>query len=217
MYTGPWNPTFFLRCVPRSGLTAVSTLDSDSLFQAVYSRARRYALRHLDGDRAEDLAHEVAANFERRRDEGGAIPAAERELNALIYRAVINRLIDTKRANERRTTAERVYATDLLERAMEWSNPDSILEAHELAMIMRDTIAAMPPRMRHIFLLVRDHDQTYQEVADALDIGAGTVHTQISRAYALLRESINRYRAGGDGDHSGSSEEAATSDRRTKQ
>ena len=176
----------------------MSKSDSDLLYGVIFERALRYALRHLDADRSKDLAHDVSLSFVRRREEGGEIPEVDRELNAVIYRAVINRLIDLQRAVQRRATAEGVHARALEEQANELNNPGAILEANELAEIMRGTIAAMPPRMQRIFLLVRDHDQSYQEVAIALGVGVGTVHTQISRAYALLRDAINRYRSAGE-------------------
>ncbi len=180
-------------------MTGVSKARRDALYGIVLERAMRYAQRHLDDDASKDLAHEISVSFLRRQAEGGEIPAAENELNKLIYRAVINRLIDLQRTGHRRAIAEDVHAKDLLEKSHEWNNPGAIVEATELAGVVRETIAAMPPRMQRIFLLVRDHDHSYQEVASALGVGVGTVHTQISRAYGLLRDAVDRYRSAGSG------------------
>ena len=54
----------------------------------------------------------------------------------------------------------------------------------------------MPRAMRETFLLVRDEELSYKEAAARLGVSVGTVHTQLSRANALLRECIQRYQAG---------------------
>ena len=44
--------------------------------------------------------------------------------------------------------------------------------------------------------LVRDEELSYKDAAARLGVAVGTVHTQLSRANALLRECIQRYQAG---------------------
>jgi RNA polymerase sigma-70 factor (ECF subfamily) len=79
--------------------------------------------------------------------------------------------------------------------APSWAGPDARLETRELVRVVDATIADMPDAMRQIYLLVRQDDHSYRDAAAALGIGVGTVHTQLSRANALLRKAINDYRA----------------------
>ncbi len=116
----------------------------------------------------------------------------------LIYRAVTRRLFDLGRAARRRTAAERLHQTERPAIAPAWTQPDVHLETRELAHLIDMTIAAMPDAMRRVFILVRHEELSYKEAATRLGIGVGTVHTQLSRANTLLRETIEHYRASAD-------------------
>ena len=168
-------------------------IDERQTYETAYERAKRYALRHVSADQASEVAHDVAVAMVKRFVARGRLEE-ERSLSALIYRSVINRLIDHHRAGNRRAAAELTHANEV-DAAREWADPVAVMEADELAEVMREAIINMPPGMARVFLLVRDHDRTYKEVAAELGIGVGTVHTQLSRAYALLRDRINQYRA----------------------
>lgn len=54
-------------------------------------------------------------------------------------------------------------------------------------------IQSLPEQCRKIYLLNRDHDLKYDEIARNLNITAGTVKTQMSRAYAKLRKGLSEF------------------------
>jgi RNA polymerase sigma-70 factor (ECF subfamily) len=64
---------------------------------------------------------------------------------------------------------------------------DAALEASELRAIVEHTVAAMSPRCREVFTLVRTSRLSYAEVAAILGITPKTVEVHMGRALAILR------------------------------
>src|SRR5258706_8493972 len=62
--------------------------------------------------------------------------------------------------------------------------PDARLEA------ARETIASLPSLQREILDLRFQHDLSYAEIAEALDIPVGTVRSRLHNALAMLRERL---------------------------
>ena len=54
----------------------------------------------------------------------------------------------------------------------------------------RETIAGMPALQREILDLRFQHDLSYAEIAEALDIPVGTVRSRLHNALAMLRERL---------------------------
>ena len=64
--------------------------------------------------------------------------------------------------------------------------PDTALELADLEATVHAAIDALPPRCREIFVLSREGELSYPEIAAALGISINTVKTQMSRALAAL-------------------------------
>jgi RNA polymerase sigma-70 factor (ECF subfamily) len=56
--------------------------------------------------------------------------------------------------------------------------------------VARETIAGLPALQREILDLRFQHDLSYAEIAEALDIPVGTVRSRLHNAIALLRERL---------------------------
>ena len=56
----------------------------------------------------------------------------------------------------------------------------------------RETIAALPALQREIMDLRFQHDLSYAEIAEALDIPVGTVRSRLHNALALVRERMEK-------------------------
>ena len=54
-------------------------------------------------------------------------------------------------------------------------------------------IQSLPKQCREIYLLNRDHDLKYHEIAEKLNITVGSVKKQMSRAFSRLREELKEY------------------------
>ncbi len=154
-------------------------------YEETLDRAMEHALRHVSWDQAFEIAHDVASDMVRRR--------VANPTGALIYRAVTYRLRNLWRGTNRRAVAERIYHDERADGPASRAEPSSELETRELRQVIALAIADMPNAMRQAFTLVRQHELSYKEAAARLGVGVGTIHTQLSRASALLRQAIGEY------------------------
>jgi RNA polymerase sigma factor (sigma-70 family) len=164
-----------------------SASDVRRRYEELAARALKHARRLIQGGQADEVAHDVATEM---------LDRPELEVSgSLLYVAVVYRLRTLWRATDRRSTTERQYLEMRREGTPAWAQPDSGLEAAELRERIEATLAAMPAGMREAFLLVREDELSYREAAERLGVAVGTVHTQLSRANALLRECVKQYHA----------------------
>lgn len=59
---------------------------------------------------------------------------------------------------------------------------------------IEQSIAALPPRRKEIFLMSREQGLKYREIAEKLNISVKTVETQMGHALSDLREKLKPYR-----------------------
>lgn len=69
-------------------------------------------------------------------------------------------------------------------------DPYEILISSEMLRCINDAIAALPPKCRMIFRLVKENSLKYSEVAELLDISEKTVENQMTIALKKLSASI---------------------------
>jgi RNA polymerase sigma-70 factor (ECF subfamily) len=165
-----------------------SVSDPKRIYEEVLQRAMRYAERLVPRDQAFEIAHDVAVEMLRR-------PPA-RMSGTMLYLRVTSRLRNLWRANQRRAANDRAYLDMRSSQTPEWADPAAGVEAEELRARVRAALDQMPRAMHETFLLVRDEELSYKEAAARLGVSVGTVHTQLSRANALMRECIQRYQSG---------------------
>ncbi|HEX3006753.1 MAG TPA: RNA polymerase sigma-70 factor [Bacteroidales bacterium] len=71
--------------------------------------------------------------------------------------------------------------------------PVANLILQELEQKASEIVEALPEQCRRIYLLNRDEGLKYHEIASRLGISVGTVKTQMSRAFAKLREDLKEF------------------------
>jgi RNA polymerase sigma factor (sigma-70 family) len=161
------------------------TLDRQA-YEDVLVRAMRYARRIVPRDQAFEVAHDVALEMLDR-------PAAQRASGALLFVAVSRRLRNVARAEHRRAARDGAYLEQQSAQTTVWANPDVALETRELGDYIAGIVQRMPDGMRDAFVLVREEGLTYKQAAERLNVGVGTVHTQLSRALTLIRDGVQDY------------------------
>jgi RNA polymerase sigma factor (sigma-70 family) len=168
------------------GLHAGDTGTLDRLVVAYRGPLVRYADGILAGDgTAEDVVQETFFRLWARRQ--NLKPTGS--MRAFLYTLTRNAAIDERRRTAR--WAEKAVG------CADPTAPPSPLEhaaASELAATMAAAVSRLPPRRREIFVMVRVHGLTYQEVADGLGLAPQTVANQMSAAMASLRQALVQYR-----------------------
>lgn len=71
--------------------------------------------------------------------------------------------------------------------------PIANLIVKELEDKINDSIKSLPEQCREIFLLIRVHNKSYQEVASRLNISINTVKTQMQRAVFKMKDMLQEY------------------------
>lgn len=69
---------------------------------------------------------------------------------------------------------------------------DGRARENQLAVIIEQEIAALPPKMREVFELSRKQHLSHKEIAEQLSISQETVKSQVKNALRVLRSKLDR-------------------------
>lgn len=145
---------------------------------------RRLRARLGSSDAANDLVQDAFARLV------GARPAdGFRNHAAFLNRIVRNLLID--RSRRLATRAPHVPLAGALEVAVQPDQADGI-ELEQMRSRYRELVAALPERMREVFMLHRVQGLAYKEIAARLDISVRTVEWHIAEAIVRISRGLDR-------------------------
>jgi RNA polymerase sigma-70 factor, ECF subfamily len=176
------------------GAVIAASLETPGAFGVIFDRhgstLLRFLARRVDPAEAEDLLGDVfRIAFERRsafeRDRDSARPwlyGIAANLVAKHYRSEARRLRAMARASALRASAARLLDDDPAERAV------ASADAGALWPRVVDAIGALPEAERQVLLLFAWEELSYDEIAQALGVPAGTVRSRLSRGRARLAE-----------------------------
>lgn len=155
----------------------------EALYHSEYWRLLRKLRRKVGPDEAPDLVQEVFARFLRR----GALDRVENPA-AYLSRITRNLLIDRARRKQRGMP---IFFPFDDERGAS-SRPDQTwrIEAAGLARLYRQTVRAMPPKTRRIFLMCRGKRMRYSDIAAELGVSVATVDYHMVQALARCRAAV---------------------------
>lgn len=155
----------------------------DAIFRQWYEPVVRTANRILhDPGVAEEVAQEVLFELWRRRahlPDGSSIPG-------YLLQAARNRALNHLRHLQVQRKSQ-VLVEALHEPA---EHADAGAETRELESAIQDAIAALPPRTREVFLLSRERNLRYAEIAEQLGVSVKAVEANMTRALKQLRETL---------------------------
>lgn len=178
--------------------TFIPTSDEDLLnsflsgdvcaYKAIYDRYWMLLYQHArhmlkNDEEAKDVVQEVFTELWERnykRLAGYTLPA-------FLYTATRNKILNIIK----HLKVEAKYADELQYQALfAVESADDLIMLRELTAKIEAGIAALPPRMREVFLLSRREHKTYQEISNQLKLSDKTVKKQISNALYMLRNRL---------------------------
>ena len=157
--------------------------------KALEGGLRRHLLRQLGSASAsEDALQETFLRMLRYREvrEPG-------EIRALLYRVAASVVADRHR-HARSQHADQHCAIEDEEIVSADPQPDRVLAGQQQLALIKQAIAALPPRCRQAFLLHRFEGLSYREIARRTGTSERTVENQIAHALAVCRRVVGEQR-----------------------
>lgn len=165
--------------------------DDDSLVVEIMQLARRIAGEMFGPDTAADLAQQISLECLARLRKGTLV-VDRTSLGGLVRTMVQRRKVDRARHRRARKAPEQQYELDNTSDVHPWMAPDTQLEEAELDAFYRSVLDTFKPKARLAFVMVREMELSYEDVALHLGIAKSAVHwhvTQVQRRFRFaLRE-----------------------------
>lgn len=164
----------------------------EQLFKLHYAFVCNVINRYVrDRSRTEDIAQEIFAELWAKRDQINIHTSTTAYLRRMAVTRSLNYIRDSRK-----------HLWDDLETSVDYetysgqgqSNVLDQMEETELRRALDLAIEALPEKCRLVFLLSRQEEMSYNEVARQLDISVKTVENQIGKALKLLRIALAAHR-----------------------
>lgn len=159
----------------------------EELYRYYYPRLGQFVFRYVHSKYlAEDLVHNVFYNVWENRSK----LEARGTLKSYLFTAARNQALNylEKREVRKFEEPEAVVQLESLE-----SGPSQEMSAKELEQAVIKAVKEIPDKRRNIFLMHREDELTYREIAEMLDISVKTVETQMSRSLKFLRYKLSEF------------------------
>ncbi|MFC1225912.1 RNA polymerase sigma factor [Pedobacter sp. BG31] len=175
--------------LPDSELILLIKQEEEQAFTEIYNRywekMASYAIRLTKSEEeAADIVQEIFVSLWNRR----AILVIKSTLGAYLIRSTRNLCL--------RYIERNIHTFDFLDKITEQAvdnslNVEESISLKELQANIDLGIAKLPEKMRKVYLLSRDEQLSYREIAKKLDIAEGTVKKQVSNAIKIIADSLN--------------------------
>jgi len=172
-------------------------LDDDRVEQIliqVARLARTFAAEAMWRERkenAEDVADEIVLECLVAMREG-RWDVRDDGLGGFIRTIVERRASDFRRGRQRRGTRERAHTRELEKGARAWMSPELGYEEKELRALQDRVLALIPVVCRRAYLMVRDAQMSYEDVAVHMGVSRSAVTSYVVRAQRRFRQELER-------------------------
>jgi len=108
-------------------------------------------------------------------------------LKSFLYKLVYNEFIDLYRKNQSLFSLEKSYyeALNVI------VNEDDSESFQRVLNVVNKEIQNLPPKCKQVFILSKKEGLTNIEIAEHLDVSIKTVEAQITKAFSILRSSLD--------------------------
>lgn len=111
----------------------------------------------------------------------------DHSIKSFLYKSVYNEFIDLYRKNQSLFSLEKSYYD-----ALNTTVLDEDAESLQRAMnVVNREIQNLPPKCKEVFILSKKEGLTNIEIAEHLDVSIKTVEAQITKAFSILRSSLD--------------------------
>ncbi|WP_163398308.1 RNA polymerase sigma factor [Flavobacterium fluviatile] len=111
---------------------------------------------------------------------------SDHSIKSFLYKSVYNEFIDLYRKNQSLFSLEKTYHDALNSVVLE----DDSESFQRILKVVNKEIESLPPKCREVFILSKKEGLTNIEIAEHLDVSIKTVEAQITKAFSILRSSL---------------------------
>lgn len=159
----------------------------NALFEKYRGRLFAYLFKII---KSKETAEEIVLDVFLKIWVGRSILQEIDHFEAFIFRIARNKALDFLRMAQK----SKLYQLELWQKMQELSSADaadtqSILADTTLA--IRDAISMLSPQRRKVFQLSREHDLTYEQIAERLQISTHTVRNHIAASLQFIRAHLH--------------------------
>lgn len=164
----------------------VSDIDFDELYLLYYPRLLLFAIKLIGSkEESEEIIQDVFIRFWLKE----SYTNVKFSIRAYLFRSIRNACFDYLKKIKKQETSN-YSECDFVNEPIEFCDP---LLLEELEIAIQKSVGELPAQCKRVFLLHRDEQLTYREIAESLNISVKTVETQISRAVKVLKKSLVEY------------------------
>jgi len=116
-------------------------------------------------------------------------------IKTFLYNAARNRMLNELRNSQNRSMLLEQWATQELEK----DNAEDCVDMDEFVALLRERVEALPAGCREIFVMSREEQLSYREIAERKGISVKTVEAQMGIALKRIREGMMAHYAKGMG------------------
>lgn len=154
------------------------------LYNRYWDKAFAVAMHRVaDEDIAVEIVQDIFVSLWQRRTQLQIKNGVATYLSAAIKYKVINHLASQYRKEQHLTNMVQ-SAPQAIDSTNDW------LDAKELYQLLEEAIGKLPPKCKLVFLMSREENKTYAEIAEELGISEKTVEAHLSKALGTLRQSL---------------------------
>ena len=159
----------------------------EALFKNEFKGLCFFALRYTkDYDTAREITQEAFISLWEKRNSIDLSKPVKTYLSTTVRNKCLNWLKDNKKFSKEILDIEGLLSDKT------YIQPDRLVEA-EVRKKIAQAIQELPVKCREIFVLNRNDNLKYQEIATRLEISIKTVETQMSKALQHMRERLSEF------------------------
>lgn len=160
----------------------LSKIEFRQLFDSYFDMIRQFIFyRCGDTDVASDMAQDVFLKIWEKREK-----LDDRNLKSLLYKMANDLVI----SNYRKDMSRLNFEQEMTYQKEDSLSPEGELEFEELACSYSKALENMPETQRVVFLMSRNDELKYHEIADCLSISVKAVEKRMSAALQFLRTEL---------------------------
>ncbi len=160
----------------------INKVEFKQLFDKYFDTIRSFIFyRCGDTDAASDMAQDVFMKIWEKREQ-----LNNPDLKPLLYKIANDMVI----SNYRKISSRMEYENSLIIQNDSTLSPEEELNFEELASTYATALKKMPETQRVVFLMSRNDELKYHEIAECLDIGIKAVEKRMSAALQFLRAEL---------------------------